>query len=513
VQEVFMASKGKKPLVQADKSSDSEFVRRFKTNPLIFVGTIVVLVIVVIAFVFVPAISPGARKVADLTFGYYDKIPISYVPGNFFAQYYERLSQYYRNMGDMYNNIFFEQQMWREAFEQTAYRTAVLQEIKKSGYSVPEKTVDKAVAQQFMENGRFSATLYNRFDNNSRLAMWRRTQEDLAMERYHSDIDNLVNSEQAAQFIGKMASVRRSFDFVSFPVNDYPNSEIVTYAQQNAELFRQIHLSRITVVSGEREARQILQSITNGSTTFEDAARAHSQDAFADRGGDLGIKQVHELLTEIPGETEREQVIALGKGELSDVLKIEAGWGIFRVEETVQPVDFDDIPTMDRVRLYIQTFERGRMEDWAYGNAEQFIALVKEKGFDEALYENNLTKQSFGPIPINYGEVDLFEKLSSASMADLSGASGSEDFWKTSFGTPINTPSEPFVQGGNVLVFFPVSEEEADKEAINDIVSSYSNYWLINTAGTSMRSYFLNSDKMDDRFFETFIRYFMPQDY
>jgi len=506
-----MAFKDKKTPVHADKSTDSEFARRFKANPLIFGGTIFVLVIVIIAFVMVPAFGGGFGRSENLIFGYYDKIPITYVPGNYFAQYVEMASQYYRNMGDIYSNSYLMQQIWREAFNEAAYQIAVLQEMKKAGYSVPAKVVDREVAKQFIVDGKFSSVLYNRYDKNERLAMWRRTQEGIAMQRYLADIDGLIKPEQAARFIGKMASPRRSFDLVSFPVSSYPDSEIAAYAEEHADLFRQTHLSRITVLSGEREARQIFNSINDGSTTFEDAATAHSQDSYSQRGGDMGLKQAYELFTEIPGEAEREQVIALAKGELSGILKIDSGWAIFRAEDDVQPPDITATETLDRVRSYIETFERGRMEDWALNNADQFIAAVNEKGIDKALDENGLSKQSFGPIPVNYGDIDLFDTLASAAISELSGLSSNDNFWKLAFGTEINTPSEPLVQGGNILVLIPTSEEEADEEAIESIQSYYNNYWIGNTINQSMHPYFLNSNKMDDRFIEAFFRYVMPQ--
>ena len=505
-----MASKGKKSQGRADNSSNSEFIQRFKTSPFLFGGTLFVLVIVIIAFVLVPAIVPGSREAPDFTFGYYDKIPISYVPGNYLARYYEWISQYYRNMSEGYN-MFIEQRIWRDSFEAAAFRVAVLQEIKKSGYSVSDFTVDKEVAQQFMENGRFSSALYNRYDKNERLAMWRRTQDDIAVRKYHEDMEGLLKPSQAPQFFGKMTSVRRSFDFVSFSVDAYPDSGIISYANEHADIFRQIHLSRITIMSSEREARQILNSIKDGSTTFEDAAKAHSQDFYSERGGDMGIKPIHELYQDIPGEAERQLVIALGKDELSEVMKIDNGWAIFRAEEELQPVDVSDAATLERVRSYVQTFERGLMEDLAFEEANKFITVVNEKGFEAALLENDLIKQSFGPVSINYGDVDLFDSLAASSIPELSGSSSDENFWKTAFGTEINTPSEPFVQGGNVLVLFPTSEQEADEDAIEAIQTAYTGHWLDNAADQSMRLHFLNSNRMEDRFMETFMRYLVPQ--
>ena len=506
-----MASKGKKALVHTEESSKVELIRRFKANPLLFTGTILVLVIVIVAFVLVPAFGPQQGGSVDLTFGYYDKIPISYVPGNYFAQYYEMLSYYRRNTGDMNYNQFSDYQLWQDAYQAAVLQTAVLQEMKKSGYTAPSKKVDREVALLYQENGRFSQTLYERESSNSRLARWRQTQERIAVEHFYSDINGLLVPEQAASFIGKMASLERSFDMVSFPVNNYPDTELAAYGEENPDLFRQIHLSKITVSSSEREARQILSSIIDGTTTFEDAARTHSKDDYAERGGDMGVKLAHELVFEITDEAEREKVINLPRGEYSDVIKLDSEWAFFRSEEEVKPMDISDAASIDRIRSYIQTFERGRMENWAFQQADDFIAIAEKTNFDEAAYQTDLSKQSFGPIPINYGNVDLFNTLSSSAVQELSGSAYDENFWRIAFSTPVNTLSQPLVQGSNVLVLLPVSETEAEESTVESIQSTYSSYWLAYTFEQSLRSYFINSDKMDDRFMETFLRYLMPQ--
>jgi len=459
----------------------------------------------------VPAIVPESRRSIDLTFGYYDKVPISYVPGNYLARYYEMVARYYQNMGDIYNNMYISRNIWRQAFDAAVYRTASLQEIKRSGYAVPDKILDKEVAKQFMENGRFSTALYNKYDKNSLESLRKQIQEDLALQRYNSEVNQLPVSSQAARFIGNMAAVRRSFDMVSFSIDSYPESEIIAYAEENVDLFKQVHLSQISVTSSEREAKQILSSIKNGSTLFEDAAKAHSQDYNAERGGDMGIMSVHELYQDIPGIADREQLIGLAQDELSGVIKLNSGWGIFKANEAVQPVDIADGATLDRVRSYISTFERGRMEDWAFAEAERFISNVKESGIDAALVKNYLYKQSFGPIAINYGDVDLFDTLSS-SISELSGAASSMNFWKTAFSTPVKTPSEPFVQGNYILVLIPTREEHSDAEKIAAIRDNFSNNWLASNTEQSTRSFFLNSDKLDDRFHDTFVRYLMPKE-
>jgi hypothetical protein len=507
-----MAFKTKQTPSHGD-SSGSELVRRFKAHPALFIGTVVILALTIVSFVLVPAFVPEAgRGNADLTFGSYDKVPITYVPGNYFAQYYARLAQYYQNSMDPNNYMNMSFQIWQQAFNTAAVHTAILQEMKKSGYTVPVEVVDRQVAQlpDFQENGHFSTALYQRLSSNDRLALWRQVQDDIADQLYRADVAGLQKNAAEADFIAQMASLQRSFDMAVFPVDNYPDSEVASYANEHPDLFRSIRLSKITINSGEREARQILSSVQDGSSTFEDSARTHSQDSYAEKGGDMGIKLAYELIQEIPDEAAREKIIALGKGEFSELIKLESGWAFFRVEDAALPANISEQSALDKVRGYLREFEKGRMEDWAIAQARDFITLARESGFDSAMEQRGMETRSFGPVPLNYGSVDLFATLGSFGIQQLSNAGTNENFWKTAFTTPVSSPSEPFVQDNNVLVLYPKEESAAETSSVEGIASTYSEYWLSYMSELSMQNYFLNSEKMDNRFFATYFRYFMP---
>jgi hypothetical protein len=293
-----------------------------------------------------------------------------------------------------------------------------------------------------------------------------------------------------------------------FSVDSYPEEEYEAYATRHPDLFRSVHLSIITVSSSEREARRVLSSITSGEITFEDAARAQSKDTYADRGGDMGIRMVHELSMDIPDIAAHEAVISLARGEYSDVYRTDSGWIFFRAEDAVQNPDTSDTFVMDKIRSYVRNYERGRMEDWATALADDFIALVNEHGFEEALAMKELEKKNFGPVPINYGNIDLFTTLSSQGVAEITASATNENFWRVAFSTPVGTPSRPVVQGSNVFVLLPVEETEAEESDQENIVSSYS-YWLAYMTEQSLNQYFLSSPKMDDKFLEIYLRYFM----
>jgi len=513
-----MAKKDKKNADHERESIGEGVSKKFKQSPALYIGSVAILILVVVTFVGGDLLSGGGfgGNRGDLTFGYYDKVPISWVPGNMFSQYVDRVVQYYRSQGLDANDFRFESQVWRQAYDATVVHTAILRIMNKSKYVVPGRTVDRNVAKlpHFQDNGRFSQALYRQMSDSQRSSLWKQTQDDMKKMAFYNDTFGTLITSSESDFIAEMASTTRSFDVVSFKVDDYPLSEYISFARENAKLFNSIHLSVISINS-EKEAQRILASIKDGTMLFEDAARAQSQDMYADRGGDMGSRSFHELEQDIPGEADREAVFSLEKGALSGIISNGSQWSFYRIEEEKAEADFDDEAVMEKVRTYVGSFRRGLMEDWAFNQAKTFIEEAKQTDFAAAARARLLDKQSFGPLPINYGGVDLFTTLESFTIPgltsqDLGSIARNEDFWKTAYSAEINTPSDPLVQGNNVLVFLPTAEEKADESSVENISSMYSSYWVNGNTEQSLNTYFLNSDKMEDNFWDVYFRVFNP---
>jgi hypothetical protein len=413
--------------------------------------------------------------------------------------------------------------IWRQAFEETVIHIAILQEMKAAGYVAPVEVVDREVAQlpQFQENGRFSVARYRQLDNASRLTLWREVQDSIAKNHYLEDMFSLRLPSAEAEFIRGMTSRTRSFGLGIFPLANYPDTELIAFASLEPDLFRITHLSRITINSSEREAQQVLNSVKDGTQTFEEAAQTQSQDTYAERGGDTGTRMAYELVSEVPDSAERETVITTLPGEYSPLVKVPSGWSFYRADEAVRPADTDDPVNLSKIRSYMISFERGRMEDWLFDQAQLLIDTAKEQGFDDAAEALGVKNSDFGPLPLNYGGVtitdssrgtNLFPTLSAQSVSELSSAESNENFWRAAFYTPLETPSEPLVVGDNVLVLYPREEIMRDAEETEGIATYYST-WISSGAETSLRSHFMSSDKLDDKFFITYLQYLFQPSY
>jgi hypothetical protein len=505
-----MAMKVKKQPVREEDSAKSELVRRFKTNPAIFVGTVVILIIVIVAFVFVPAIVPNVGGFgADLTFGFYEKTPIAYRPGNFFAQMYDQYAQQIQRSGES-DASFANFQVWQNSFYAAVVHTGIIHEVEQAGYEPPVELINREVAQQFQVNGRFDAAGYRQLDNSRKMAIWRDFQDNLIIEKYLRDQYELVKPAGEEDFVVNMASAQRRFEGAAFDLRNYPDTEVTAYGTQNSALFRTVHLSRITITAGEREARQILASVQDGTSSFEDAARNQSQDTYADRGGDIGVQMAYELSTIINDEAEREKILALRRGELSDIIAIGESWVFFRAEE--DPVPADTGVQTEQIRSYILRFERGRMVDYFVRRAEELRARAAaggEGGFDAALGEAGLQKFTFGPLAVNYGNLEFFPPLRNIegfSDTILSTFAVTDSFWQTAFYTPLGTVSEPLELGDQVLVLLPREAVEVGEES-ESARFSFQRYSL--SATRNIDPFFIQSPKLKNQFWETYSRYLL----
>lgn len=508
-----MAFMGKKPAPAHAEEGQPGAVRTMKTSPLVFAGTVIILVIVIVAFVFVPALVPEAGGGGgDLNFGAYNKIPVSYVAGNYFARIQGMYAQFLQSQITDSNYYSVLHQIWRGAFEETVVHTGMLDAVQRAGYTPSNDLIDRetALRPEFQgENGRFSPVRYQQYDSSARLAIWREVRDTIIEQQYRSDIGGLLVSSKEGDFIAGMASPERTFELAAFSRSLYPDSEVQAYASASPDTFLTTHLYKITINSSEREARQILALIQDGTQSFEDAASAYSKDAYAEKGGDMGIRMAYELVSEIPDTAERGAVLKLSSGAYSELVKVPSGWAFFRCGETAYAPNIADADTLTKIRSYMEAFERGRIEDWLIGQAEEFTALVRASSFDEAAEAQGLIKRNFGPLPLNYGDSDLFTSLGSFSVPELGGAAVNDNFWRTAFSTPPGSLSAPFVHGGYVMVIQPVEEKAASEEQRESVKQSVSSYWLSNNTEAGLRAFFLSSPKLEDRFTSTFNRFFL----
>jgi hypothetical protein len=507
------------------KTEPREIKRGIK-NPAIYAGTVVVLVIVVIAFVFVPMGGGSAALTSNgrsLNFGTYAGAPIEYSQGSYLALQVRDINDRMRQQGLTEDNYqLFAYQVYRGAFERTVLRMAAIDEVKKAGGSVTEAWIDRKVAENaaYQENGKFSAQKYHDATLSEKLAIRKQIREDALYQTYFGDVLSPAPSSKEIEFVKEMAKDTRTVQYAAYPLSLFPDSEVAAWGKAHAELFRSLSLSRVTLTSSEADAKKLLQNVKDKKTTLEAAAKASSKDSYAQKGGAAGPKYFHEIASELTGKDDAEKLAALKAGELSAVIKTAAGaWAFFRADAAAAPADFASTSVLAAVRDYMDRNERGAMEDWAIAKAKELGAEGGAR-FEAAAKKAGVAIKTAGPFPINYGDatatitfygqsqtVPLFKTVVPEGSSDLPGASTSEKFFTQAFSTAPGAVSEPFVLGDEVLVL-KVKEASAAKDDETGTIGFYYPYFFQGRGTSEVRDIFMKSPALKDDFSNTFFKYF-----
>ncbi len=124
--------------------------------------------------------------------------------------------------------------------------------------------------------------------------------------------------------------------------------------------------ARQIIVAGEEEGQRVLGLLRQGEN-FADVAQRYSLSPDAEKGGDLGFFARGEM----PPQFE-EVVFSLPPGRLSDLVKTDYGYHVFRVEEKrrAQRLTLEQVRERIRSRL-LKDKEEKAYREWLLGLSGQ----------------------------------------------------------------------------------------------------------------------------------------------
>jgi peptidyl-prolyl cis-trans isomerase D len=476
-------------------------------NRWLYIGSVVILVLVVVTFVGAPVVSSAAGS-GRLVFGRYGREDIVYQPGNFFARQYEAIAQSLRDSG---NDADLELQLriaWREAFNRTILHTATLQHAEKAGLDVSVQRVDELIASdpRFRVNGRFDSDAFERIGSQERFSLREFHREGAIFDQVVRDVlTGTKVSSTEREFVAAMSGPERSFDLVRFPFTDFPESEVESFATANADFFTRLDLAVVTLAT-EEEAQQIREQALQPGNPMGDLARTYSRDLYADQDGQMGEIYGYELQQELINPEDLATVIALAPGEISDPVETTAGWAFY--EMLSPPVAFDRAdPDMIRTaRTYMQNFELGRIQDYVTSEAERFAEVARGSDLAGAAAAEGFDVLSTPFFPINYGNNQLFGQLQSAQVPDLSDAAFRESFFTTAFSLDEEEISEPVVLRQSVLVMQLREERDARAEDA-EFIQEYYDLLVRQFQSDEIEGAFIDEERLDDNFAQSFNRF------
>lgn len=507
---------------EAKKAEKKASPKRGVKNPFVYGGTIVILIITIVAFVFIPSLggSLSSSSGSVPTFGSWNGKPITYTSGSYFASQVAQINEYLRQQGLSEQNFqLYAYQVWRMAFQSTAIRTALIDTVSKTGFKVTDKGLDEAVAENaaYQDNGKFSVDKYNKTAMATRMSIRDSTKEDLIVRRYYEDLYTIAPSTAEIAFVASMGKPQRTISYVTLPLADFPESEVAAWGSKNADLFRSFGVSRISVTSSESDAKKVLQQIKDNKLSFEDAAKSHSKDAYADKGGDAGIVYYYAFSKDFTNKDDAAKVAALKKGEISDVYKIaDKVWAFFMINSELAPPDFSKPAVLETVKTYLSENEKGTLESWAIAKAGSLVSSGDSAAFQSAAKKAGFSAKAAGPFIINIGnptfyaynqQIPLLQTPFANKDPALLSIEEDEAFMTQLFSLPKGSVSKPLVVGDAVIVFNVTGDKAATDDDVALVKFAYP-YFHQQTIDTETRNTFIKSKKLKDEFNTNFFKIF-----
>ena len=473
-----------------------------------YVLTVVLLVFLVIAFIGLP--TAGGIAAGDrLVFGSYAGREITYLAGNYFAREYQRLAESVQQQQQQVTDLLVRQ-IWQTAFQRTLFHFAMLDLADQAGFGVTEDAVTRALARwpEFQMDGRFSVARYDAMAGPERETLRDYLRDSLIDQQVRADLFGWTEVSAAErEFITGLAGPLRQFRFLQLGYDDYPESEVVAYGVGNADRFRRINLSVITVTSNQAEAGRIREQAVGRQASFEDLARAHSADFYAESGGEMGLTYAHEIEPDFEDLSIIDRIFELPAGEISPVYRTTFGWAIYRVNEPTIDPDFTDPLVTGEVRDYLTVFGRGQIEDYLRDRASALARTARESGFAAAAAEIDQAPQLTGSFPVNYGNVPYFGTVSAAANQAFEAIAFREDVLTALFRLEPGQVTEPIVVRDYVFLVELAVRSDAEPGTV-EFLREYLPFIVQEFTVGQLQEILIDEQRLRDNFNTAFNRLF-----
>lgn len=481
------------------------------------IGTIIILLLAAIIFVFVPAMAGVEGKAGQLPdYGSYNGKPIRYEENSPFYNAAIRCMEQYEQQGYNFSDPTFASFLYTQAFEQAftnvvgGYALTYFSE--STGYKVPETAIDRRIRQQeqFLDiSGEFSPAVYEALSETDKRNLRKSIAEELTQMRSYEDIFGSLNevgnrplyglkaSTSEIDFINKMSDKLYALDAAAFDMSNYPDSEKVAFGNAHKDLFVKYNLKVISCDT-EAKAKEVLKRIKNSEITFEDAIPEYSTKHYGDpETGLLSANFRYQLDNAFTKPEDIEKVTSLATGDMSEILETASAWCIFKATDAPVQPDFTDSFIVSNVYDYLKTREKSVIENYFENQAKDFVAKANADGFETACNTFPVKTNSYPAFALNYNNTSLIGHNPLSDDQLLSSAVTTDDLYKTAFKLKKGEVSSPVVlSGSNIVVVFRCSDivtaekTSADRDACANTINVSSK--------SSINSTILASDKIKD---------------
>jgi parvulin-like peptidyl-prolyl isomerase len=439
------------------------------------IGSLIILLICAFVFVLLPALTGISSKQEKLpAFGKYNGKEIKYEQGtdlyNFVSYYGQMVQSQNQNQQIDTSSYYY---IFNYAFNSTVLKMAYADAVDKSGYIVPNESINRSMAAYFTdETGKYSSKIYKQTPESTIIRMRKDAEGNLTSARYSDDnfgsntdtlgteqLFGIKESDAELDFLTSCNTNKRGFDMVVFNTNDYPTEEILKFANKNTQKFVKYDLSVITT-EDESKAKTVIKRLNNNEITFADAVSEYSTKNFSNTEGKITGSYQYQVENILDNKEDISVIAALSSDSPSSIIKTTTGYSIFKKDSNSVNPDFDNETVINDVTTYINNYEMSVIEDYFVAKATDFTTLAINSNFDSACSKLSYDKITIEPTPLNYGNVSAFKTLST----NVYGLDTNETFLKTAYSLNKGDISKPIVVNKNIVVVQYTTEDNSISE-------------------------------------------------
>lgn len=502
---------------QQQKEKKNAVEERRAHSPVLYWGTVVTLVLIVITFVIGPVFGSGYAKSVSLGKAAGKTIYFDENFGYAWESYERNLAAAYGidlQTAPDYMRSQLRVTAFQGAFFMTAYENFVESVLNKSGIVATSQKAEHLIAQSILAQTdpvaqKESLKAYKELSDKQRqtqidgvkkeyLSMTFR--EDLALVPEISDFETSFLNEKAFP-------QKRALRYLLINEESLPDSYFTGYASQpgKTDLFTQISFRKI-LVSTETEMEFLLDEIEKDPEGFSRLAEDSTIDTD---GGKETTLYFYELLNEFGEEHEDEfrKLTALKTGELSEVIRTEYGYLLFRITKEAVPADWEDDGLIAEIRDYITYNDSDAAAAFVAELTAEAAEAAAAEGLSRAAGTLGLTVLTTRPFAVNINGISEIGRIQNGDGEEvLTSVYGDESFFKAVFTAEADTVAETvYTDGGNII--YEVSEIE-ESAALGDSAALAA---LIPGGDEGFQNYILNHKSYRDntqKFMETYSEMF-----
>lgn len=450
------------------------------------IGSVVILIICIVAFVLPGTMGSGAQGNMDgIVFGKYDQKKINYT-GAGISDFDQALTNFYNMIQSQAGQIGPEDQIYlfNYAFNSTVMKYAHQSYVEKAGYQAPKDSITRTIKSYFSDSeGNFNAEYFNSIPEDQIEELVKSVSDDLTEGRFYrdtfgSDLEVLGENElfgvkhtdKEIAFLKDFSKEKRGFRMAAFNKMDYPTEEKVSFGKKNAAKFNKYEMSVITV-EDESLAKTVLTRLNNSEITFEDAITEYSDKNYSDSDGNLTNAFQYQIEKLLSNPEDLSKIIDLAVDATSSIVKTNTGYSIFKMKAAKIEPDFESDEIISRVSSYINTYETSIIEDYFVTKAKDFSSIASNIDFETACEKANIENIIIPPFPLNYGSISIAQSLDS-SLTGLAGANEDENFLKTAFSLNMNEISEPIILNDHVIILQYYTNEDGREDKDSDLIAN-----------------------------------------